>query len=187
MTSPADAAEREATGGVPVALVGYPDRRDVPESAGPSAPGPAETRNAADPPVAGTKFGLLRRRRLHRQQSCWTSCRREHCTASASTRSTSGSARGWRIGRTAVRPTVSVYNLLNANPMLQYNNRYTAAWPAPPRSSRRDSWTLACKWISEVRGRRSVAKAAPFRAEASSGQLSKDRHRRSIRDLARHC
>jgi hypothetical protein len=36
-----------------------------------------------------------------------------------------------RCGRTAVRPTVSVYNLLNANTILQYNNRYTASWPAP--------------------------------------------------------
>ena len=38
-----------------------------------------------------------------------------------------------RIGRTTVRPTISVYNLLNANPVLQYGNRFvaTAPWPAP--------------------------------------------------------
>ena len=36
-----------------------------------------------------------------------------------------------RVGRVSVRPTVSVYNLLNASPVLQYNNRYNASWPAP--------------------------------------------------------
>jgi hypothetical protein len=36
-----------------------------------------------------------------------------------------------RAGRTVIRPTVSVYNLLNANPVLQYNPRYNASWPAP--------------------------------------------------------
>ena len=36
-----------------------------------------------------------------------------------------------RAGRFSVRPAVSVYNLLNANPVLQYNNRYNAGWPAP--------------------------------------------------------
>jgi hypothetical protein len=36
-----------------------------------------------------------------------------------------------RIGRTAIHPTVSVYNLLNANPVLQYNNQYVANWPRP--------------------------------------------------------
>jgi hypothetical protein len=39
--------------------------------------------------------------------------------------------RPFRIGRTTVRPTVSVYNFLNANPVLQYNNRFTALWPEP--------------------------------------------------------
>jgi hypothetical protein len=37
----------------------------------------------------------------------------------------------WRAGQTLVRPIVSVYNLLNANPVLQYNSRYSALWPAP--------------------------------------------------------
>ena len=36
-----------------------------------------------------------------------------------------------RIGRTTIRPTVSVYNLLNANPVLQNDNRFGAPWPAP--------------------------------------------------------
>ena len=36
-----------------------------------------------------------------------------------------------RLGRTAIRPIVSVYNLLNANPVLSYNNRYGPAWMAP--------------------------------------------------------
>jgi hypothetical protein len=36
-----------------------------------------------------------------------------------------------RVGRTVIRPMVSVYNLLNANPVLSYNNRYGPAWPAP--------------------------------------------------------
>jgi hypothetical protein len=36
-----------------------------------------------------------------------------------------------RIGRTVIRPMVSVYNLLNANPVLSYNSRYGPAWMAP--------------------------------------------------------
>jgi hypothetical protein len=36
-----------------------------------------------------------------------------------------------RVGRTIIRPMVSVYNLLNANPVLSYNNRYGPAWMAP--------------------------------------------------------
>jgi hypothetical protein len=36
-----------------------------------------------------------------------------------------------RAGRTMIRPMVSVYNLLNANPVLSYNNRYGLSWPAP--------------------------------------------------------
>jgi hypothetical protein len=36
-----------------------------------------------------------------------------------------------RIGRTVLRPMVSVYNLLNANPVLSYSNRYGSSWPAP--------------------------------------------------------
>jgi hypothetical protein len=36
-----------------------------------------------------------------------------------------------RVGRAVVRPSVSVYNLLNANPVLRYNNRYGPGWPAP--------------------------------------------------------
>jgi len=35
------------------------------------------------------------------------------------------------LGRTVIRPMVSVYNLLNANPVLSYNNRYGPSWPAP--------------------------------------------------------
>jgi hypothetical protein len=36
-----------------------------------------------------------------------------------------------RAGRTVFRPMVSIYNLLNANPVLSYNNRYGPSWPAP--------------------------------------------------------
>ena len=36
-----------------------------------------------------------------------------------------------RWGRTTIRPTVSVYNLLNASPVLQYRNAYGPTWPAP--------------------------------------------------------
>jgi hypothetical protein len=36
-----------------------------------------------------------------------------------------------RAGRTTIRPTVSVYNLLNAHPVLQNDIRYGAPWPAP--------------------------------------------------------
>jgi hypothetical protein len=35
------------------------------------------------------------------------------------------------VGRTVIRPMLSVYNLLNANPVLSYNNRYGPSWPAP--------------------------------------------------------
>jgi hypothetical protein len=35
------------------------------------------------------------------------------------------------VGRTVIRPMVSVYNLLNANPVLSYNNRYGPSWPSP--------------------------------------------------------
>lgn len=35
------------------------------------------------------------------------------------------------VGRTVIRPAVSVYNLLNANPVLQYNPLYGPAWPEP--------------------------------------------------------
>jgi hypothetical protein len=36
-----------------------------------------------------------------------------------------------RLGRATIRPTVSVYNLLNASPVLQYRNAYGPTWPAP--------------------------------------------------------
>jgi hypothetical protein len=36
-----------------------------------------------------------------------------------------------QVGRTAIRPMMSVYNLLNANPVLSYNSRYGPAWMAP--------------------------------------------------------
>ena len=36
-----------------------------------------------------------------------------------------------RVGRTRVRPMISVYNLLNAGPVLRYDSRYGASWPAP--------------------------------------------------------
>jgi hypothetical protein len=36
-----------------------------------------------------------------------------------------------RAGGTTIRPTVSVYNLFNANPIQTYNNTYGAAWQAP--------------------------------------------------------
>ena len=36
-----------------------------------------------------------------------------------------------RAGRFVFRPMASVYNLLNANPVLSYNNRYGPSWPAP--------------------------------------------------------
>ena len=36
-----------------------------------------------------------------------------------------------RVGRTVVRPGVSVYNLLNSNPVVAYNSRYSPSWPEP--------------------------------------------------------
>jgi hypothetical protein len=36
-----------------------------------------------------------------------------------------------RSGNTTIRPTVSIYNLFNANPIQTYNNNYNAAWQAP--------------------------------------------------------
>jgi len=35
------------------------------------------------------------------------------------------------VGRAVIRPAVSVYNLLNANPVLTYSNRYAPTWPEP--------------------------------------------------------
>ena len=53
------------------------------------------------------------------------------CTATASIRPTCGSARTFRAGACTVRPTVSIYNLFNANPVQTYNNTYGPAWLAP--------------------------------------------------------
>jgi hypothetical protein len=39
--------------------------------------------------------------------------------------------RTFRAGRTVVRPTFSIYNLFNANPIQTYNNTYGSAWLAP--------------------------------------------------------
>jgi hypothetical protein len=36
-----------------------------------------------------------------------------------------------RSGGTVIRPTVSIYNLFNANPIQTYNNTYSAAWQSP--------------------------------------------------------
>jgi hypothetical protein len=36
-----------------------------------------------------------------------------------------------RSGRTVIRPTVSIYNLFNANPVQTYNNTFGPAWLAP--------------------------------------------------------
>jgi hypothetical protein len=35
------------------------------------------------------------------------------------------------VGRTVIRPMVSVYNLLNANPVLSYSSSYGPSWPEP--------------------------------------------------------
>jgi hypothetical protein len=40
-------------------------------------------------------------------------------------------SKAFRTGRTVVRPTVSIYNLFNANPVLTYNTNYGSAWLAP--------------------------------------------------------
>jgi hypothetical protein len=36
-----------------------------------------------------------------------------------------------QIGRTVLRPTMSIYNLFNANPVLRQNNNYGPSWQAP--------------------------------------------------------
>jgi hypothetical protein len=36
-----------------------------------------------------------------------------------------------RSGGTSIRPTVSIYNLFNANPIQTYNNTYGPAWLGP--------------------------------------------------------
>jgi hypothetical protein len=36
-----------------------------------------------------------------------------------------------RTGGTTIRPTVSIYNLFNANPVQTYNNTFGPAWLAP--------------------------------------------------------
>jgi hypothetical protein len=40
-------------------------------------------------------------------------------------------SKAFRSGRTVVRPTVSIYNLFNANPVQTYNLTYGSAWLAP--------------------------------------------------------
>ena len=40
-------------------------------------------------------------------------------------------SRTFRTGRTTVRPTVSIYNLFNANPVQTYNSTFGPAWLAP--------------------------------------------------------
>ena len=40
-------------------------------------------------------------------------------------------SRTLRIGGSTIRPTISIYNLLNANPVLQYNTRFNSLWPEP--------------------------------------------------------
>jgi hypothetical protein len=40
-------------------------------------------------------------------------------------------SRNFRSGRMLVRPTVSIYNLFNANPIQTYNNTFGSAWLAP--------------------------------------------------------
>ncbi|HLG59070.1 MAG TPA: TonB-dependent receptor [Vicinamibacterales bacterium] len=40
-------------------------------------------------------------------------------------------SKAWRAGRTSVRPTLSIYNLFNANPVQTYNTTYGAAWLSP--------------------------------------------------------
>jgi hypothetical protein len=40
-------------------------------------------------------------------------------------------SRTFRSGRTVIRPTVSIYNLFNANPVQTYNNTFGPAWLAP--------------------------------------------------------
>jgi len=40
-------------------------------------------------------------------------------------------SRTFRTGRTVIRPTVSIYNLFNANPVQTYNNTYGPAWLSP--------------------------------------------------------
>ena len=39
--------------------------------------------------------------------------------------------RVFRSGRTTIRPTVSIYNLFNANPVQTYNQTFGPAWLAP--------------------------------------------------------
>jgi len=40
-------------------------------------------------------------------------------------------SKAFRTGGTVIRPTVSIYNLFNANPIQTYNTTYGAAWLAP--------------------------------------------------------
>ncbi len=92
----------------------------------------AEHEQPSDSRVARPQPRRVRRQRFRAgPRSRWMYFHRARCTATVSTRSTSASARLVRIGRTAIRPTVSVYNLLNANPVLQIDNRYGATWPVP--------------------------------------------------------
>ena len=40
-------------------------------------------------------------------------------------------SKAFRTGGTVIRPTVSIYNLFNANPIQTYNTTYSSAWLAP--------------------------------------------------------
>ncbi len=73
-----------------------------------------------------------RRSRASRRRSAW--CSRARCIWIASTRRTSGSRRPFSYRATTIRPTVSVYNLFNANPTntnAAFQTTYGASWLAP--------------------------------------------------------
>ena len=113
-------------------MVGHPDGGDVPEPAG-SADSCAHTVSNADiRPLLGRNL---------------SACRADVVTCTATVTLDllpPGTLYGDRInqvdlrfnrpirvGRSIVRPTVSIYNLINANPVLRYDSVYGPSWPAP--------------------------------------------------------
>ena len=113
--SAAHAAERKASGRVPVALVGRPDLpRRSRACPGPQLLAQQNTSNAQSGHSLGRNLSSCGATAVATAGSCWTSCRRDAVR------------RAPQPGRPpvqqddadrpdSVRPTVSVYNLLNAN------------------------------------------------------------------------
>ena len=100
------------------------DRRHVPEPLGPAAERqvPADQRDRAA--VARAVRSPTWRRR-------WICCRAGTLYGDRIYQTDLRFTRAIRNGRTTIRPTVSIYNLFNANPVQTYNQNFGPAWLSP--------------------------------------------------------